>query len=108
MIIDFDSLNSTVMPNFKGGKKNFDVKMFCDENNKIMFGTLEPGASIGKHMHDTNSEIIYIINGSGKVLFDEGSETVLKGNCHYCPKGHSHSLINDSDTDLVFFAVVAE
>ena len=29
-----------------------------------------------------------------------------KGDCHYCPKGHTHSLINNSDEDLVFFAVV--
>ncbi len=26
----------------------------------------------------------------------------------YCPKGHPHSLVNDSDADLVFFAVVPE
>ena len=36
----------------------------------------------------------------------EGSEQVREGQCHYCPKGHSHGLINDSGADLVFFAVV--
>ena len=33
-------------------------------------------------------------------------ERVEAGVCHYCPKGHTHSMINDSDEDLVFFAVV--
>ena len=45
---------------------------------------------------------------TGKVLMDGEYERVEAGVCHYCPKGHTHSLINDSDSDLVFFAVVAE
>ena len=67
---------------------------------------LEP--SIGLHTHDTSSEIIYILKGRGKVLYDGGYEEVEEGLCHYCPKGHEHSLINDSDEDLIFFAVVPE
>ena len=42
------------------------------------------------------------------MLMDGEYERVEAGVCHYCPKGHTHSLINDSDSDLVFFAVVAE
>lgn len=26
--------------------------------------------------------------------------------CHYCPKDESNSLINDSNEDLIFFAVI--
>ena len=63
---------------------------------------------IGLHTHDTSSEIIYILNGTGKVLYDGEYESVSEGLCHYCPKGHSHSLINDSKSNLVFFAVVPE
>ena len=38
---------------------------------------------------------------------DDGTLLPLQaGDCHYCPKGHTHSLINNSDEDLVFFAVV--
>lgn len=40
------------------------------------------------------------------MLYDGAYEDVEAGVCHYCPKGHSHSLINNSDADLVFFAVV--
>ena len=71
-------------------------------------GTLEPGASIGLHTHETNSEIIYILRGKGKVLFEGEYELVSAGLCHYCPQGCSHSLINDSDDNLTFFAVVPE
>ena len=52
--------------------------------------------------------MIYILSGTGKVLCDGAYEPLAPGACHYCPKGHAHSLINDSDGDLTFFAVVPE
>ena len=30
-------------------------------------------------------------------------EKLEAGMCHYCPKGHTHSLMNDSDAELEFF-----
>lgn len=108
MIINFDKLKETVIPNFHGGEKETKVHTYADKQNKIMCGKLESGASIGLHKHETNSEILYITQGTGKVLFDGNYEPISVGLCHYCPKGHEHGLINDGDKDLAFFAVVAE
>jgi len=108
MKIDFHAIDEIRMPEFKGGVKDFVARMYVDELGKIMLGKLEPGASIGYHKHETNSEIIYILDGTGKVLYDDSVEMLATGDCHYCPKGHSHSLINDSRNDLRFFAVVPE
>lgn len=106
MIIDFKDLELNVAQNFKGGEKEYKSRRFVDENNKIMLGTLEPGASIGYHSHDTDSEVIYLLEGEGKVLYDDGEEKLLAGQAHYCPMGHSHSLINSSDSPITFLAVV--
>ena len=106
MLIDFDKLEETVLPNFYAGNKETCAHMFTDSLNKIMRGRLVPGASIGLHTHETSSEIIYILQGSGRVLYDGKYELVCAGACHYCPKGHAHSLINDGNEDLTFFAVV--
>lgn len=108
MIIDFKNMEEQILPNFKGGEKAYAVKKFTDDRNMIMYGRLESGASIGLHTHEGNCEMFYIIEGTGKVLMDGEYERVETGMCHYCPIGHTHSLINDSDSDLVFFAVVAE
>lgn len=108
MIINFNELEETILPHFNGGEKEFKARMLVDQKNKILYGTLEPGASIGMHTHDTSSEIIYILQGTGKVLYDNGEETVSTGLCHYCPKGHAHSLINNSEKELIFFAVVPQ
>ena len=108
MTLDFDKLEETVLPHFKGGEKEVSAHMFADERNRIMRATLKPGASIGMHVHDTSSEIVYVLQGCATVLEEGGEHTLTAGMCHYCPKGHAHSLINDSDGDLTFFAVVPE
>lgn len=108
MIIDFDNIPEQTLPNFKGGEKNYNKRGFEDDKNKIMLGRLESGASIGVHTHEGNSEAIFIIKGTGKVYYDGAYETVTAGQCHYCPMGHEHSLINDSESDLVFYAVVPQ
>lgn len=106
MLIDFSQMEEQVIPGFLGGEGTFHARMRVDGLGKIMRGALEPGSSIGLHTHDTGSEIIYILSGEGKVLYDGAYEPLFAGSCHYCPKGHSHSLINDSGAPLEFFAVV--
>lgn len=108
MLIDFSALEEQKIPQFRGGEKVTTARMFVHDLGKIMSGSLEPGASIGMHTHDTSSETIYILSGSGKVVYDGETERVQPGSCHYCPKGHTHSLINDSDADLTFLAVIPE
>lgn len=106
MVFCYKEMEEKVLPHFNGGEKELHAKMYVDNHNKILLGRLEPGATIGLHTHDTSSEVIYVLEGCGKVLYDGSYEKVEAGICHYCPRGHAHSLINDSEEDLVFFAVV--
>lgn len=108
MKIDFNKIDEKVIKNFKDGEGEFIAKMFVDGDNKVINAKLTPGSSIGMHCHDTSSETMLILSGNGKVIF-EGEEIYLSaGDCHYCPKGKSHTLINCGDVDLEFFAVVPE
>ena len=113
MIIDFGKMDVTVLPNFKGGEKEFAANMFFDGTNRIFKGRLIPGATIGMHTHDDSCEVIFILEGRGTIVEREpGAEidsisNVIAGDCLYCPKGHTHSLQNTSEQgDLVFYAVV--
>lgn len=106
MILDYFTMETTHIPNFVGGDGTLHAQMRVDELGKILKGVLDPGSSIGYHTHETSSEIIYILSGTGKVKYDDGEEAVSAGQCHYCPKGHSHALINNSGEPLEFFAVV--
>ncbi|MCR4813182.1 MAG: cupin domain-containing protein [Bacteroidales bacterium] len=109
MFIDFDKIEQEAVPHFKGGEGVTKTRAFYDGVNKIMKGCLEPGCSIGYHCHEDNCEMIYILSGEARCLYDDGEERLIAGQCHYCPKGHSHSLINASATEpLTYLAVVPE
>ena len=106
MLIDFSKIEEQATPHFLGGEGPFYARMRVDENGKIFRARLEPGSTIGLHTHETSSEIIYILSGTGKVLYNGEYIPLKAGDCHYCPKGHAHSLMNDSGENLEFFAVV--
>ena len=38
MLIDFSTMEETVIPHFKGGEKETAARMFTDENGKIIYG----------------------------------------------------------------------
>lgn len=108
-------MDLTVLPNFKGGDKEFAANMFFDGTNRIFKGRLVPGATIGMHTHEDSCEVIFILEGRGTIVekSPESEDGILssvkEGDCVYCPKGHTHSLRNTSDEgDLVFYAAVPQ
>ena len=107
-MIDFKNMPDTILPRFKGGEGQLTAKMFADDANRILYATLAPGHSIGLHTHDTSSEIMYFLAGKGTVTTDGVAEIVSPGLCHYCKKGSAHTLVNDGEEELVFFAVVPQ
>lgn len=109
MIIRPEDLEISHLENFKGGEKHLEAKMFFDGTNRILTrARLIPGASIGMHTHEDSCEVIFILEGRGSLLEDGTKKEVQAGDCLYCPKGGSHSLVNDSGSDLLFCAVVPQ
>ena len=107
MILNFEDMVETANKEFKGGKLTFYNKVYNDGINKVMIGRLETGASIGLHTHYNESEMIYILEGEGTVIYDQDQLPLRPGICHYCPKGHDHSVINTGEETLRFFSVIA-
>ena len=105
MLLNFDQIEEKVIPKMRGGEGEMITRMFVNEDTKIMRGRLTPGSTIGLHTHEGDSEMIFILSGAGKVLCDGEYEPLSAGSCHYCPKGHAHSLINDGTEDLEILAM---
>ena len=108
MLIDFNAISETVIPNMRGGEKEARMRMHTDPLCKVVQGRLIPGASIGLHTHEVDSETIYILEGNGQVLYEGEYIPLTAGDCHYCPKGSEHCLINTGAEDLLFYAVVPQ
>lgn len=76
----------------------------CDMFAKV---TIPPGASIGVHEHNGNTETYHVIQGEA-LYNDNGREVRLTvGATTYCPHGEKHGIANASSTDdLVFMALI--
>ena len=105
--IDFNAMKIDTMSNFKGGENDIYMKMLVDGKNKFMYCTIPSGSSVGNHTHDTDMEVVYVLQGEATILFDGTEQVYTKGMAHYCQKGHDHSISNKGEEDLVTFNVVA-
>ena len=56
--------------------------------------TLEPGCSIGKHIHENEEEIFYIIEGTATYDDNGKTEILHAGDSCICKNGQSHSIAN--------------
>ena len=68
---------------------------------------LEPGCSIGAHIHENEEEIFYIMEGTA-TYNDNGKEEILrKGDSCVCLAGENHSIANrETEEILRVFAVI--
>lgn len=105
-MIRFEELETKVLSNFQGGQGDIIAKISADDTHRIIQSTYAPGVSTGYHKHDGSDEIIFILQGSCKVLHEGKEERLQAGESHYCKNGESHAVINDGDQDLIMFAVV--
>ncbi len=107
-VINFDSIAEDVQTGFKGGEGEVAFRIFKDDLNKVMRVRMTPHSSVGQHSHEIDSEIIMVLKGNGKVLFDGQELPIHEGQVHYCPKGHSHTIINDTEEELHLCCVVPQ
>ena len=68
--------------------------------------TLEPGCSIGAHLHENESEAFYILEGEPTILNDGEYITLHPGDAHLCRNGDKHSLMNRSDKPIRVLAII--
>ena len=68
--------------------------------------TLIPGASIGYHVHEGESEMFYFLEGNGRVQDDDQFFDVSAGDSMATFSGHGHSVENTGNTNLVILAVI--
>jgi mannose-6-phosphate isomerase-like protein (cupin superfamily) len=68
--------------------------------------TLPPGASIGKHNHESEAEYYIILSGAG-IVDDNGKVVkVEQGDAIITKDGAFHSIANNGSVPLVFHAVI--
>lgn len=111
MIIKKQNMKQETRKEMRGGKGEVLITHMVPAesmiNARLMAElSLEPGAGIGLHRHDKETEYYIITEGSGVVKEDDGSKEVSKGDIVVTGDGQSHSIKNTGDTVLKFIAVI--
>ncbi len=108
MLIDFSLLEEMGVTGPYGGQGTLMSRAFKDTNGKIILDCLTAGSSMGMREHVNSYAVCFIMSGKGKAVCDGNEEVLSVGSCHYCPRGSSHSIINDGDEDLIMLRIVPE
>ena len=106
MIIDFNEFQEMTMPCMNNGTGMMTVKMYNDENYRIIHTRIKKGGSIGVHTQNSGDDLNYIIGGKGKAICDGVEEELKAGVMHICPKGSQHTIINTGDDELFMLTIV--
>ena len=70
--------------------------------------TLKPGVwSSQRHWHQQEDEFVYILEGEGVLVTDDGEEILRPGDCAGFPAGvaNGHHIQNRSDRELVLLEI---
>lgn len=77
-----------------------------DKGRAFAHNTLEPGCSIGYHVHHNEAEAYYIYSGTGEFNDNGKITTVTAGDVTYTGAGEGHGLKNIGDEPLEFIALI--
>ncbi len=111
MIKKKDQYKKTVMKDMFGGQGEVVLEHFWEKdelkaNNRLCAKLqVEPGCSIGFHVHEDEEEIFIILKGKAQVD-DNGTQSILKeGDTLLTKSGEGHDLkcIGDETLELLAF-----
>ena len=112
MVVNKSEMTVEVREQMRGGKLHAEITKLAGELPAAMrlFATIRliPGASIGYHVHENETELFYFVSGSGKVMDDECEKAVKAGDSMLTFPGHGHAVENDGAEDLVLVAVIVK
>lgn len=86
--------------NLRGGEGT----VYCSEDFKIGNAViscmrLEPGTSIGKHLHKDNEEVYIVLEGKAATI--NGKKTKMD----ICRIGEEHDCRNETENDIVLLSI---
>jgi len=102
-----------IMENMRGGDGSVKIENLLTPDDLYNKGrlfariTIEPGSSIGYHVHEGEMESYHIISGEAE-YDDNGKETIrlTAGDTAYTPNGEGHAIKSVGNVPLVFIALI--
>ena len=102
-----------ILEHFQGGAgelEKYDILSGPDEmyqkGRVCSIMKLKPGCEIGRHRHNGDGEVYYILSGKGKYLLDDELVEVEAGDVLFVDDGEEHYMVNTGEDQLKYLAIV--
>lgn len=112
MIIKPEEYKVELREKMRGGNGTVKIENFVNAeqlNDKgRLFGkiVLEPGCSIGYHVHEKDAELFHILKGTAQYTDGDKVVTVSAGDTTLCPTGTGHGISNEGDETVELIALI--
>ncbi len=112
MVKKQDSFDKKLNEHMRGGDGIVEVLSLATKeelnNNARLFGkiTLDPGCSIGYHVHEKESELFYVLEGEAEYSDNGEMRTITAGELTVCPPGTGHSVANRKAKAVTLMALI--
>lgn len=112
MIKRSDEMTFTVRHEMLGGSGDvvvtdiFNRGEYSGHTRLVATIRLEPGCSIGKHLHKDEEEIFFVIDGELTYNDNGKTEILSKGDACICKSGQEHAVMNNSNKTVLLHAVI--
>lgn len=83
-------------------KQNTDFRQVLEtgKNTQIVIMSIPPQGEIGEEVHDTNDQVLYLVEGEGKVVLNGEELPYQKGDLVLVKAGTKHNFVNTGTSDL--------
>lgn len=110
MITRKDDQTTSIREHMRDGSGSAKLTALFNElpANARLFSTitLEPGSSIGYHVHENETEMFYFVSGFARVRDDDEFYEMLPGDAMATFSGHGHAVESIGPGPLVLVACI--
>lgn len=79
---------------------NFRHVLETSEHTQIVIMSIQPGGEIGSEVHPDNDQVLYLVEGRGRVVLNKQEADFKAGDIVLVPAGTEHNFIAADDAPL--------
>ncbi len=70
------------------------------KHTQIVIMSIKSGEDIGEEIHEENDQVLFAVEGKGKVILDDEEQPFERGDIVLVRAGVKHNFVNDGSGDL--------
>lgn len=70
------------------------------KHTQVVIMSIPPGGEIGEEVHPDNDQVLFLVEGEGKVVLDDKEEPYKKGDIVLVVAGTKHNFVNTGSDNL--------